>query len=201
MIELKDVYIHCDGDSLISNLSVWVDDGCSLLVYGGSAIQRQCLTEALLGIRPVAEGYLTYDGEVFTTAAARYLRSSIGYVPARAPEPQVSLRQMADRFVQLGAFRRFRKELNGLTQLWQTAGITATIADAACATLSAEELQTGMLCIAQWLNKKVVIVDDIASPKTAQILREMATTGTLVIATAEDNILAEYFDNNINLDK
>ena len=201
MIELKDVYIHCNEGSEISNLSVWVDDGCSLLVYGGNAAKRKCLTEALLGVRPVKDGYLTYDGEIFTAAAARYLRSSIGYIPASAPEPQISLQQMADRFVHLNAFRRFRKELNGLTQLWQTAGITAPMTEAACGTLTTADMQTGMLCIARWLNKKVVIIDNIVSPKTAQILREMVTGDTVAIATAPGNSLAEYFDNNINLEK
>lgn len=201
MIELKDVYIHCAGGDEISNLSFCVDDGHSLLAYGGNTLMRQCLTEALLGVRPVASGYLSYDGELLDTDYARFLRSSIGLVPCGAPDPQISLRQTVDQLVRLGAFRRFRKEQDKLSDLWQAAGINASLAETPLGTLQAEDMQTGMLSIDRWLDKQIVIVDGVAGPKPAQMLREMVASGTLVIATAPDNSLAEYFDNNINIGK
>lgn len=201
MIELKDAYIHCGEDGEISNLSVSVANGSSLLVYGGSEIKRHYLIEALLGLRAVAQGYLTYDGEVLTPAAARYMRRAIGYVPAYVPQLKDSLNDMVSQVVRLDSFKRYRTDKDHLIDLWKVAGVTPQVAATPCTKLPADDMQTGMLCMARWLGKQIVIVEEVAGVKTAQMLKEIVASGTLVVTTAPDNKMAEYFDNNINIEK
>ena len=160
MIELKNVDIHCDDGTDIRQASAVVANGRSLLVYGRDAATRHCLTEALLGLRPVAGGYLTYDGEVLTPAASRYMRD-----------------------------------------IWMAAGISEQHIDAPCETIAATEVTTGMLCLAHWLRKQVVIAEEVADEATAERLREMAAEDSVVIATTANSALADYFDNHINLEE
>ena len=188
MIELKNVDIHCDDGTDIRQASAVVANGRSLLVYGRDAATRHCLTEALLGLRPVAGGYLTYDGEVLTPAASRYMRRQIGYVPALPPQPQYSLRQMADSLLQLDIHREYRKD-------------SEQHIDAPCETIAETEVTTGMLCLAHWLRKQVVIAEEVADEATAERLREMAAEDSVVIATTANSALADYFDNHINLEE
>ena len=177
MIELKNVDIHCDDGTDIRQASAVVANGRSLLVYGRDATTRHCLTEALLGLRPVAGGYLTYDGEVLTPAASRYMRRQIGYIPALPPQPQYSLRQMADSLLQLDIHREYRKDSNQLIDIWMAAGL------------------------AHWLRKQVVIAEEVTDEATAERLREMAAEDSVVIATTANSALADYFDNHINLEE
>ena len=187
MIELKNVDIHCDDGTDIRQASAVVANGRSLLVYGRDAATRHCLAEALLGLRPVAGGYLTYDGEVLTPAASRYMRRQIGYVPALPPQPQYSLRQMADSLLLLDIHREYRKDSNQLIDIWMAAGISEQHIDAPC--------------LAHWLRKQVVIAEEVADEATAERLREMAAEDSVVIATTANSALADYFDNHINLEE
>lgn len=201
MIELKNVDIHCDDGTDIRQASAVVANGRSLLVYGRDAATRHCLAEALLGLRPVAGGYLTYDGEVLTPAASRYMRRQIGYVPALPPQPQYSLRQMADSLLQLDIHREYRKDSNQLIDIWMAEGISEQHINAPCETIAAAEVTTGMLCMAHWLRKQVVIAEEVADEATAERLREMAAEDSVVIATTANSALADYFDNHINLEE
>ena len=186
MIELKNVDIHCDDGTDIRQASAVVANGRSLLVYGRDAATRHCLAEALLGLRPVAGGYLTYDGEVLTPAASRYMRRQIGYVPALPPQPQYSLRQMADSLLRLDIHREYRKDSNQLIDIWMAAGISEQHIDAPCETIAATE---------------VTIAEEVADEATAERLREMAAEDSVVIATTANSALADYFDNHINLEE
>lgn len=201
MIELKNVDIRCDDGTGISQVSAVVADGRSLLVYGCDAATRHCLTEALLGLRPVAGGYLTYDGEVLIPAAARYMRRQIGYVPTLPPLPQYSLRQIADSLLRLDIHREYRKDSNQLIDIWMATGISEQHIDEPCETIPAVEVKNGMLCMVHWLRKQVVIAEEVADDTTAERLREMAAEDAVVIATAADCELADYFDNHINLEE
>ena len=165
------------------------------------ALVRNRHADCLRCAESCASGCISYDGEVLTPAASRYMRRQIGYVPALPPQPQYSLRQMADSLLRLDIHREYRKDSNQLIDIWMAAGISEQHIDAPCETIAATEVTTGMLCLAHWLRKQVVIAEEVADEATAERLREMAAEDSVVIATTANSALADYFDNHINLEE
>lgn len=62
MLQLCDVGVHFDGQPVVSDVDLAVDDGDVLAVLGPSGCGKSTLLRAVAGLEPLAAGSVTWDG-------------------------------------------------------------------------------------------------------------------------------------------
>lgn len=81
MLEVKDATIAVEGKVLAKGLSFMVENGQLTCVTGSSGSGKTTLLRTLMGFVPVAEGFVSVDGELLTVNSARAFRSMMTYLP------------------------------------------------------------------------------------------------------------------------
>ena len=79
MLELHDVMVK----PLQQTLSLTVDGGQLVCLSGPKGVGKTTVLRAVLGLQPIAGGYISIDGELLTPLSASYFRKDMGYVPTR----------------------------------------------------------------------------------------------------------------------
>lgn len=202
MIELKDLLVGAGSKHTEHALSVAIDDGNSVLFCGSDAHLRHALIFTLCGLQPSASGYVSYKGEWITAQSAPFLRRlmHVGYVPATTPSPHATLREMAHLHRAEQGKRALPSE-EALIDLWQQGGIEVGLIDTPSEAIDPTLVQVALTQEALWLQKRVVLAEEVGSEEQARWLQRMTAEGRLVIATASDDRYAAYFDNKINLEE
>lgn len=83
MLEANDISVKVGAKMLLEGVSFMVDDGQVLCISGAKGVGKTSLLRALLGLMPVAAGFVCVDGELLTPLSAPYFRRMVSYVPQR----------------------------------------------------------------------------------------------------------------------
>jgi ABC-type cobalamin/Fe3+-siderophores transport system ATPase subunit len=81
MLEVKDATIAVAERTLARRLSFIADDGKITCITGPEASGKTTFIRTLMGFLPVAEGFVTIDGELLTLQSAPAFRRMMGYLP------------------------------------------------------------------------------------------------------------------------
>lgn len=81
MLELKDALLEVDGRRLFAPLSLIAREGQLTCVSGPHGVGKTLLVRAMLGLQPLAGGFVSIDGELITPQSAPVFRRFIGYLP------------------------------------------------------------------------------------------------------------------------
>ncbi len=200
MIELNKVRISIAGTAVTAPLSAILDEGESLLVHGATAACRHAVVETIMGLRPVAGGYLTIGGELVTPASAPYFRRQMAYVPADVALPYQTVHDMVRATARLKANRPNAGDMDALADEWRHAGIADDCYEQPLADVAPGTLRLMMLAVAKWLRKSVVLAEEIDASAVAAYLRSLAAEGTSVVATCATKAEAAHYDKYIDLD-
>lgn len=81
MIEVKDATIAVGGKTLAEGLSFMAKDGQLTCITGAEGVGKTTLLRTLIGFLPVAQGFVSVDGELLTVDSAQAFRSLMIYLP------------------------------------------------------------------------------------------------------------------------
>ncbi len=173
MLEFKNVSVRLGADKVSSPFSLIVESGEIVCLQGAHGSGKTRILSAVLGLGPLAAGFITLDGELISLGSAPYFRRMMAYVPQNLPGDNITLTEICH---DLGL------NINNLTD------VDATLKDKKLKTLSAEETQTLLLQVALQLNRRILLIDNIFfSPVVASLLRKHAEKGTEIIYTCVEN--------------
>ena len=80
-------------------------------------------------------------------------------------------------------------------------GVEAGVTDKRIGEHGEETRQLLMLAVARLMEKQRVLVEEVSSPRVAEVLRLLAAEGRLVVATAADSSVAGSFGQRMDLEK
>ncbi len=167
MLEFKNVSVRLSADRLSTPFSLEMDDGEVACLSGEAGSGKSLLLMAILGLAPLAAGYITIDGELVTPGSSAYFRHMIAYVPQRMPSLRMKVRQI---FVELMALKSHSGEalsLSTLQRQWEAAGLPADFSDRWANEVEPERLREAMMVAVPQLGRPIVLVDD-PSPETVR---------------------------------
>ena len=81
MIEVKDATIAVGGKTLAEGFSFMAKDGQLTCITGEEGVGKTTLLRTLIGFLPVAQGFVSVDGELLTVDSAQAFRSLMIYLP------------------------------------------------------------------------------------------------------------------------
>lgn len=81
MIEVKDATIAVGGKTLAEGLSFMAKDGQLTCITGAEGVGKTTLLRTLIGFLPVAQGFVSVDGELLAVDSAQAFRSLMIYLP------------------------------------------------------------------------------------------------------------------------
>lgn len=84
MLEVKDATIGVGGLIFQRNLSFVAMDGQLTCITGAEGSGKTTLLRTLMGFLPLAEGFVSIDGEMLTPDSAPFFRRMIAYLPQNA---------------------------------------------------------------------------------------------------------------------
>lgn len=83
MLEVKDATVAIDGKTLAKGLSFIARDGELTCLTGSEGSGKTTFIRTLMGFLPVAEGFVSVDGELLTIYSAHAFRPLMVYLPQR----------------------------------------------------------------------------------------------------------------------
>lgn len=191
MLELKDATIRVGERSLLGGRSLTVDDGEALYLTGGEGTGKTLLLKALMGLWPLAHGFVSIDGELLTPSSAPEFRRHTAYVP-QAPAPMgLSVEALACLPYTFEAHKGKPFSKDRLMEEWQALGLAPALYTKADGQLTASERQRVMLATAGALDKPIVLVDEpfadgFHEGVAAYLVRLAAKGASVLVATRRD---------------
>ncbi len=182
MLEFKNVSVRLSSGRLSVPFSLELDGGDVACLSGSAGSGKSLLLMAILGLAPLASGYVTVDGELVTSDSSAYFRRLIAYVPQRMPSLRMKVRQLFDELFGLDIQRTDAADASALAREWQRAQLPAGLADQWVTSVDAPLLRTAMLVAVPLLRRPIVLVDDPDPQVVADgFLDRLATDGTEVL--------------------
>ena len=81
MLEVKNATISIGGKTLAEGLSFMAKDGQLTCITGEEGVGKTTLLRTLMGFLPVADGFVSVDGELLTIDSAQAFRCLMVYLP------------------------------------------------------------------------------------------------------------------------
>lgn len=173
MLELKDGVLMGDrGRMLMQPLSFTVDAG-QVLAVGGDARASRLLLRALLGLQPLASGYVSIDGDPLLPLTANFFRRRMAYVPADVLLSQGTMAEAAAQMFRLGVNAEMPLRKSHLMEQWRQLGIDETLYEKPLREVGATQQWLMQLALAALLQRQMVVVD------VPQQLTDEATLATV----------------------
>ena len=173
MLEFKNVSVSLGADSLSSPFSLIVEGGETVCLQGVPGSGKTRLLSAVLGLAPLAAGFITLDGELITFGSAPYFRRMMAYIPQELPGDNITLTEICH---DLGLNIKDLKDVD------------ASMKDKKLKAFSTEMVQEMLLQVALKMNRRILLIDNIRySPANAMLLKEIADKGTEIIYTCVEN--------------
>ena len=184
MLELNEVLIEGEPHTL----SLMAHEGGLTCLAGGTPQRLTRWLYAMMGFVPVSTGYISIDGEPMTARNGEELRRTMAFVPDKL-EPIGQVVVYEPPTVQQVFGLRANRDLpisNGL--LAEEMRRTGTSGDKA-----------QWLAVDSLLMLPILLVD-IPVPASMDYLRRLASAGSTIILTTQDNAVADLADTNVWLE-
>ncbi len=173
MLEFKNVSVSLGAGNLSSPFSLIVESGETVCLRGVHGSGKTRILSAVLGLSPLAEGFITLDGELISLGSAPYFRRMMAYIPQDLPGDNITLTEICH---DLGLNIDDLKDVD------------ATLKDKKFKMLGAEKKQELLLQVALQMNRRILLVDNIRyTPVNAALLKRIAEKGTEIIYTCVEN--------------
>ena len=189
MVEFKNTSVMTEKGGLSSPFSLVVDPGDVVCLCGPSGSGKSRLLLAMMGLEPVAQGFITLDGELITPGAGAYFRKMIAYVPQRLPQslPQDPVK-LSELYSMAFASSREKPDKGKLLEKWQHVGIDKSLFDKTLDKINAVDLRTILLSFTLLQRRPIVLIDGVPQVmQAAMIIRELVSMGSEVIYTCREN--------------
>lgn len=186
MLEVKDATVAIGGKTLANGLSFIARDGELTCLTGAEGSGKTTLVRTLMGFLPVAEGFVSVDGELLTTASAHAFRTFMAYLPQRMQSLAHQLRPPEAPVCEAEEYGVW----NGL--------LPAVTSEPEAEPLSPEDmfqLAERTICAAD--DRQIIIADEptaFLTPELTQrmlalLLREVAKGKTVLVASRKREVI------------
>ncbi|WP_159105382.1 ATP-binding cassette domain-containing protein [Hoylesella enoeca] len=188
------------GQTLFTRLSLIVRRGEMLYVRGSKDSGKSSLIEAVMGLMPVTDGYITMEGELLTTYSAATFRRLMAYVPQDLQLSEPTFAALFDRVVRLDVNRKSGLSKDTLWAFWSTVNIDRSYYDMPFDRVDEPMRRMLMLSLACVLRRPLVLVDESQHATEDVLLREMARQGSAVLVTGSRETGRGVYDKQITLE-
>lgn len=197
MIELKDGGMAVGMKWLFRGVSFCAKAGQMVGVTGPHGCGKTMLIEAMMGTRPLAEGYVSVDGEPVLAPTAGLFRGMMAYVPQDVRMCCASVADLFDMLTGLYANAEVERPKKHLLAEWRKLGVKGDLYAHALADVDGSTLRLMMLAVAGALHRPIVLMDDPTATMDAEraakalaYMQSLAQTGAaVVVATADERVL------------
>ncbi|MBM6993227.1 MAG: ATP-binding cassette domain-containing protein [Prevotella sp.] len=186
MLEFKNVSVALGQGRRSLPVSVVMESGEMVCICGPQGSGKTRLLRAVMGLEPVADGYLTFDGELVGVGSASYFRRLIAYVPQHLPDQPMLVSELCRSVLDLRANASIHYDKPALMDQWQLLGLDASLYDCQANELAPETLQTVLISLLPFLKRPVILLDDMPQTHTVyEFVRRLTSDGVEVLYTCE----------------
>ena len=186
MLEFKNVKMALGHNRMSQPVSVIMEQGEMVCVCGARGCGKSRLLMAVMGLAPVADGFITIDGEQVGTGSASYLRRLIAYVPQRLPDNAMRVSELCDTVLALEINRAAKTGKEAVLTQWQKLNLSPTLYDCMLSELEDEQLQTILISLLPLTRRPIILIDSLPdSENVYRFVHELAQNGAEVLYTCE----------------
>lgn len=160
MLEFKNVSVRLSADRLSPPFSLEMDGGEMVCLSGDAGSGKSLLLMAILGLAPLASGYITIDGELVTPGSSAYFRQLVAYVPQRMPSVHMKVSRLFEELLSLKTLSEVSVDFPSLQKRWESMGMPEGLFDLWADDVEPATLRTAMLAVVPLLRRPIVLVDD-----------------------------------------
>lgn len=190
MLEFKNVRVALGGGRRSTPVSVVIGRGEMVCISGAQGTGKTRLLLSVLGLEPVAEGYLTVDGELVGTGSAGYFRQLMAYVPGELPDQPITVGELCQ--MALGARGEHDESFNRerMMEQWKVLQLDASLYNQQLSAVGAETLQVVMLSLLPLLCRPIILIDDMPQTHIVyEFLHRLAQDGAEILYTCEQRLV------------
>ncbi len=183
MLEFKNACVSALGETS-RPLSMVVAPG-EVVCLCGEPAQTTSLLLAVMGLEPLASGYITVDGEPVVPGSATYFRQQMAYVPRHVPGDRLTVAQICKAVAGLKAHAGMERSRAAWTAQWADLGLEPSLLDCRADDLSTEQLQLVLLSLVPLMHRPIVLLDQPPQHEAAaRIVKRLVDDGSEVVFTA-----------------
>lgn len=198
MLEFKNVSISLDDDRVSTSFSLELQGGEVACLVGPEGSGKSGLLKAVMGLQPLAAGYITVDGELVTPGSSSYFRRMMAYVPQQLPRGKQQVGQLIDGLFSLHQNKECRPEQKLLMEKWALLDLQPELWEKALDDLSADTLWRVMLAAVPFLKRPIVLLDNPPEETVVDdFVRQLADSGAEVLCATRNDVL--QYQKIINL--
>lgn len=206
MLEIRNAAVEMAGHRLFEEVSLAVGDGEVVGVAGPSGVGKTSLLRAVMGFLPLADGYISVDGELLTPSSAEQFRKIMAYMPQDIPLQPESVAELVALPFGLKANAGVKFSRGRLLEEWERLALEPDLYDKKMGELSGGQRQRVMLSVAGMLQKPTLIADEPtasldanSSALVADYLRELAFRRCAVLVASHDEAILNSCDRVISI--
>jgi len=197
MLEVKDATISASGKILIQNLSLIAPDGEITCITGPEGSGKTAFLRTLMGFLPVADGFVSVDGELLTVNSAPAFRRFMCYLPQDIDMLRYQLYPVEEKQVEPDEYRAWNTLLPSAEEMPETKPLSPD-----------EVFRLASKIIEEATDKPILIADEPAlhlSPELAipllQLLQQQAAQGKCVLIASRNPQIVAHANQVIDLNR
>ena len=206
MLEVKDATISASGKILIQNLSLIAPDGEITCITGPEGSGKTAFLRTLMGFLPVADGFVSVDGELLTVNSAPAFRRFMCYLPQNIDMLRYQLYPVEEKLVEPDEYSVCNTLLPSAEEMPETKPLSPDDVFRLASKIIEEAADKPI--IEEAADKPILIADEPAShlsPELAipllQLLQQQAAQGKCVLIASRNPQLVAHANQVIDLNK
>ena len=182
-------------------------DSTLTAICGRKGCGKTALIETLMGLRPLAKGYVSVDGELLQPATAVFFRSRMAYVPQTLQAPgQLTANELLQLYADCSKRSHQTLRKDDVQQLWPALQLDDALWTSPLYRLSASEQRRIMLSFALGAHRSILVaddptggLDDALSHVVTRLLSQYAALGHTVLVATSDPALVGVAHHLVSL--
>ena len=206
-LRLEDIHVHYGPICAVHQVSMELSCGAAVALVGGNGAGKSTLMKSIVGLVPTSRGRVLWQGRPITKSTYE-----VTYLSQRADvnwEFPITVRRLVEfgRYPLLGPWRRFREaDREAVDRAMATMRID-NLARRQVGALSGGQQQRALIARALAQEAHVLLLDEPfagldqpAQELLAQLLRDLASNGRLIVASHHDlKTVGDIFDETVLL--
>lgn len=207
MLEIRNATWAKNAHTMVPNFSMAAPDSTLTAICGPKGSGKTALIETLMGLRPLAKGYVSVDGELLQPATAVYFRSRMAYVPQTLQAPgQLTANELLQLYADCSKRSHQTLRKDDVQQLWPALQLDDALWTSPLYRLSASEQRRILLSFALGAHRSILVaddptggLDDALSHVVTRLLSQYATLGHTVLVATSDPVLVGVAHHLVSL--
>lgn len=192
---------------MVPNFSMAAPDSTLTAICGPKGSGKTALIETLMGLRPLAKGYVSVDGELLLPATAAFFRSRMAYVPQTLQAPgQLTANELLLLYADCSKRSHQTLRKDDVQQLWPALQLDDALWTSPLYRLAASEQRRIMLSFALGAHRSILVaddptggLDDALSHVVTRLLSQYAALGHTVLVATSDPVLVGVAHHLVSL--